>query len=91
MPIFELMPIDLGHINWRASMVWDQAVIRAEHEMDARLLAANTFQVAATRAVGEQVPIPPWTDPALVDCRELDDTEWEADGPPAVLFPEGFS
>lgn len=86
-----LTAIDPDHINWRASMVKDRAVIRAINELDARLLATRTFRIAAVRAVGEPVPIPPWTDAALVACREIEDSGWEADGPPAVLFPESFS
>ncbi len=100
MPIYELTAYDPDNINWRTSMVKDRAVIRAEDEMDARLFAANTFRIAAipyflrqgrARAAGEPVSVPPWTDPTLVACREIEDSDWEADGPSAVLAPEGFA
>ncbi len=90
MPIYELTAIDPDHINWRASMVNDRAVIRADNEMNARLLANRTFRVAAIGPARGRVPVPPWTDPTIVACREIEDSDWETDGPPAVLFPESF-
>ncbi len=86
MPIYELTAYDPGNINWRASMVKDRAVIRADDEMDARLLANRKFRIAVVGPAGEPVPKPPWTDPTLVACREIEDSDWETDGPPAVLF-----
>ena len=88
MPIFELTANVPDHINWRASVVKDRAVIRADNETDARLFANRRFRVAAKGPAGGAEPAPPWTDLTLVACREIEDSNWETDGPPAVLFPE---
>ncbi len=90
MPIFELTANVPDHINWRASVVKDRAVIRAGNEMDARLLANRKFRVAAIGPAGGPQPVPPWIDSTLVACREIEDSDWETDGPPAVLFPRSL-
>lgn len=93
MAVFELIPIALDNPRWAASQVTERAIVRAADEDAARKLAQSSFARAAGKEHGfasDPVLHPPWMDGDLVECRPLDGPEYDPDGPPAVLLPEGY-
>ena len=90
MKIWELLPIDPANENWAASTRGGRVVIRAESEDRAREIASTKFRSAATKSGSAPVPYPPWMHPDLVECRELTDGSFDAEGDEAVLKPADY-
>ncbi len=90
MSIWELTPINSTDTNWRTSRYNEPVVIRAPSEERAREIAVLTFQRAAEREPGETVPICPWGYEGLVQCRQLEESDYSEDGPEAILDPAEY-
>jgi hypothetical protein len=91
MPIWKLSPIDLKAEDWKRSTHKKNSIIRAKDEDEARDVAACCFDHAALVTTPNTL-LSPWPNPALVQCVQLEsDGSWEADGPPAVLDPAGYT
>lgn len=85
MKVWELLPIDPTNENWAASTYNRSVVVRADNEDRAREIAKLEFRTAASKLGA--VPYPPWQHPDLVECCELTDGSFDAEGDEAILDP----
>lgn len=87
MKIFELTPINEDSHHWRASTYRGRLVVRAKDERGARTVAFGAFGIAVECKPGAELAVNPWRLPELVECREVQDSVHDADGPAMVLEP----
>lgn len=67
-----------------------EAIVRADSEKEARMLASVAFQVATeTQASGKAVDAP-WRSPDFVDCSALMGSSFQEEGVGRVLNPVIF-
>jgi hypothetical protein len=85
--IYSLRPIDPNVAEWKASTWRKEVVVRAASERSARMLAARGFAIAVERKLGQRLLVVPWTHAEFVECREIHESSYEADGPEVVLSP----
>jgi hypothetical protein len=90
-PVFRLLPVDLGHPSWAASTHKDECQVRAPSEEAARALAHDRFRTAASNKPGEPVPVSPWKNLDLVRAEVMEETGQREDGPDQILVPMGYS
>jgi hypothetical protein len=70
--LYELVPIDPAHPDWRASTRRTRVLVRAQGETLARWQASCAFHVNVRRREGEDAtPEDPWLNPARTACRRL--------------------
>jgi hypothetical protein len=87
MSIWKLEPVNLIDNCWRASTYAGEVVIRAESEIEARLLAARAFGKAVEVNASQPVAIVPWDVGNFVSARLLQSSEYDEVGPKAILGP----
>ena len=63
-------------------------IVRAPSEKEARRLAEASFGVAQKVKLGDNTPNSPWNDPAIVAGVSIQDQQYSADGPAAILHPK---
>ena len=90
MQIWELEPSNFEHSSWRISRFKDRAVIRAASEKRAREIAGRAFESAAKGNLGDDTPLPVWSNAALVKARRLEGSKYPEDGPEAILEPPQY-
>jgi len=87
MPIWKLEPVEpLEGYHWRSAYV-GPVFVRASDEIVARGTAQDAFGVAGTKPPGGEVPLMPWSLGRFSTCSLVKDSEYEEDGPEAVLGP----
>lgn len=87
MPIWKLSPIDLIDPNWEASSHRGAAIVRAENEEAARVLAQKVFGVKTGFPPGRGITAPPWKRAELVKAECYEQSLYENEGPNEVLLP----
>ena len=90
MPIWKLDPIDLTDQNWAASRRKGPVIIRAPTEDRARQIAQGAFAIGVSPTPGTELPFSPWKYPNLVTCQPDTSTEYDEDGPDAILDPADY-
>ena len=91
MKIWKLSPLDLNFAGWRYSEHKGDAIVRAEDEKEARDLAVRHFSSMAEKVSPcQETPRSPWDNSSVVECIELDNSEYPTDGLAKVLKPESF-
>ncbi len=88
MPIWRLEPINPDDDHWQASTYAGPLSVRAADDDKARELAASQFRIGAGKPPGAEDPKPPWLYSWLVTCERIKVSEFEEDGPDAILGPE---
>ena len=88
MAIWKLEPTNLESPDWQISSYRGRAIVRAPDATSSRRMAAEQFTRAArTPLIGRDSPASPWTNPELVTCTELHDSNFDPEGPAEVLDP----
>lgn len=90
MPLFKLRPIaeNLTHPDWERSTHTAECQVRAANEREAREFAKAKFNTAASQPTpSASVPVNPWLNSDLVECKEI--AHLGGDMPPhgTVLIP----
>ena len=93
MPIWKLEPVDPMEDHWRRSAWGATVFIRAKDELAARGMAQNAYGVAAggfagTLPPGAETPLLPWEHDLISTCEQVEDSEYDTDGPDEILSPE---
>ena len=88
MPIWKLVPINPDDFHWGASTYIGSVFVRAADEDKARELAASEYYIGVMKPPMTEIPKPPWLYPWLANCTRVDDSEYDEDGPDAILGPE---
>ncbi len=88
MAIWKLEPIDPNDDHWRASAYCGPVFARAPDEAGARHLAVGAFGIAAGGLAGAKAPRLPWLYAWLVTCERLEESDFDEEGPDAILGPE---
>ncbi len=83
MRLFRLSPIDLSDISWERSHHLGEAIIRAEDEHEARLLAADLWDSSTL----DGTFINPWSRPSFSTCEEIPAGTHSSEGPSEILEP----
>ena len=92
MSIWQLDPLDKGHPNWRTSTYDGRVIIRCADAFGARRIARLSFTIAVEKThIGETIPEPPWPLEGYVKCQQLTDSEYDEDGPDAILDPAEYN
>jgi hypothetical protein len=90
--IWKLSPIDLQAEEWECSIYKNDVVIRAAYEHEARDVAKGRFGIATAKRKSSRTLHSPWSQPTIVKCIRMEaDSNWEIDGPPAVLDPSNYA
>ena len=88
MPIWRLEPINPDDHHWQASTYAGPLTVRAADEDKAREGAASQFRIGAEKSPGAEVPRTPWLYSWLATCARIEDSEFEENGPEAILSPQ---
>lgn len=88
MPIWKLGPVNPDEHHWRASTYVGSVIVRAPDEATAGSVAAAAFGIAVAIAPGAEVPLLPWIHSWLVTCVRLDNSDFDEEGPEAILGPD---
>ncbi len=88
MPIWKLEPVNPDEHHWRRSTYVGPAIVRAPDEARAGRVAADAFGIAAEKIPGAEVPLLPWIHSWLVTCVRLENSDFDEEGPEAILGPE---
>ena len=88
MSIWKLKPVNPDEHHWRASTYVGPVIVRAPDEATARFFAAKAFGIAAELLPGLEVSLLPWVHSRLVTCVRLDNSDFDEEGPEAILGPE---
>lgn len=86
MRVYKLTPIDLSDLSWEHSRHQGEAIIRAENEHEARLLASELWEDRTSGTF-----INPWSRPSFSSCEEIHPGSHDPEGPAAVLQPDPAS
>lgn len=62
----------LGHVNWKASTHRTPLIVFAKNEDKARDYAVSATVIGVERKLGQPTAFPPWRDPELVSCSQVD-------------------
>jgi len=87
MLIWKLEPADPTADHWRCSKWVGTLFIRAKDEFAARGMAQNAFGIVAEMLPGLD-PQLPWLHDWISNCEQVEDSEYDADGPDEILSPE---
>lgn len=74
MPVFSLRPVaeNLTHPDWVRSTHTKECHVSATNEAEARDFAKSKFDIAASKpSPSALVPVSPWLNPDLVECKEV--------------------
>ncbi len=88
MPIWKLEPASPDEHHWRASTYVGPVIVRAPDEATAGSVAAAAFGITPEMIPGAEVPLVPWGYPWLVTCVRLENSDFDEEGPEAILGPE---
>jgi len=88
MRVYELKPTSEALDDWEANEYKGTVIVRAQDEKSARLKASFGFFTLTKEESGRDTPIPPWQNGKLVICKQLDNSEYEEEGPEEILFPK---
>ena len=88
MPIWKIEPVNPDEPHWRASTYVGPVIVRAADKVRARGVAAEAFGIAAEKPPGAEVPLVPWDYSWLVTCVRLENSDFDEEGPEAILGPE---
>ena len=96
MPIWKLEPVDPMADHWRRSTWGATVFIRAKDELAAREMAQNAYGVAAggfagtlpAVTPGAETPLLPWVHDLISTCEQVEDSEYDTDGPDEILSAE---
>ena len=87
MPIWKLEPINSDDDHWKASRYVGPLFVRAADDDGARELAAMEYRKSEGNLPSGKVPTTPWRYAWLANCTRVEDTEYDEDGPDAILGP----
>jgi hypothetical protein len=78
--------------HWRLSTWGATVFIRAKDELAAREMAQNAYGVAVggfagTLPPGAETPLLPWEHDLISTCEQVEDSEYDTDGPDEILSP----
>ena len=90
MKIWKLSPLDLDFAGWGCRPHHGDLIVRAEDEEKARNIATQKFRAAVPKLPGQETPLNPWNDSTVVECIELDDSNYSTDGSAELLEPADF-
>ena len=88
MPIWKLEPINPDDEHWTASRYVGPLFVRAADDDGARELAAMACRIVEGKLPSGKVPTMPWRYAWLANCTRVEDSEYDEDGPDAILGPE---
>jgi hypothetical protein len=88
MPVWKLKPVNLDSPHWRASIYKGEVIVRASDEHDARNQATLAFGICVKTTSRENTIINPWRQNNLVECFQINDAEYEEQGPSTILHPD---
>ena len=88
MMIWTLEPINPDDHHWQASTYAGPLTVRAADEDKARELAVSQFRIDAEKPLGAEVSRTPWLYSWLATCTRIEASEFEEDGPEAILGPQ---
>ncbi len=87
MPIWKLEPINPDDDHWTACRYVGPLFVRAADDDGARELTALQYAKGEEKLSGGNVPKTPWLYAWLATCTRLEDSEYDSDGPDAILGP----
>jgi hypothetical protein len=88
MPVWKLIPIDLNHRYWKASLYQKEVVVRARSVKKAREIASLRFLTAKKKTIlGEETPGDPWAEPTLVSAVEIKGENYPDTGEEEIVGP----
>ncbi len=90
MAIWMLEPTTRESEHWKASTYRGTIIVRAPDEKAARQRATRAFIIMVKKTRGASTPLPPWTDPTLVTCTRVENSQYPEDGPTKVLEPPHY-
>ena len=88
MPIWKLKPINPDDEHWNASAYTGPLFVRAADDDGARELAASEYHRGAEKPSVAKVLKTSWPYAWLTTCTRVEDSEYDEDGPDAILGPE---
>ncbi len=88
MPIWKLEAVDPTVDHWRCSKWVGTVFIRAKDELGARGMAQMAYGIDAEQLPGGEVPLMPWVHEGISACEQVEDSEYDVDGPDVILGPE---
>ncbi len=80
MPIWKLEPINPDDDHWGASTYNGPLFVRAADEDIARELATSEYRIGAEKS--------PWLYAWLTNITRIEDSDYDEDGPDAILGPQ---
>jgi len=89
MPVYKLEPTSEDSADWQVSEYKGPVIVRAQNEDSARLkvqIEFGPFNKIEER--GNDTLVPLWQNDNLVICKQLDNSEYEEEGPEEILFPK---
>jgi len=86
MPVYRLEPTSEDSADWQVSEYKGPVIVRAQNENSARDKVAIKFGALCKEERGSDILIPPWQNDKLVICKQLDNSEYEEEGPDEILF-----
>ncbi len=89
MRVYELKPTSEALDDWEANEYKGTVIVRAQDEKSARKkVAVSEFGYwERIEELGSDVQSP-WEDDKLVICKQLDNSEYEEEGPEEILSPK---
>ena len=87
MPVWRLIPVDLGDPNWEASAHRGLVIVRAPSEASARETAEAAFGAPTRFRPGKGMRVPPWMRSELVRAEIIDHPVYAVEGPTEILEP----
>jgi len=88
MRVYDLKPTSEALDDWEANEYKGTVIVRAQDEKSARDKAQFVSLSLTEKESGEDEPISPWQDDKLIICKQLDNSEYEEEGPEEILFPK---
>ncbi len=89
MRIYELKPTSEALDDWEANEYKGTVIVRAQDEKSARdKVAVSEFGYFETIEEFGSEPKSPWQDDGIVTCKQLDNSEYEEEGPEEILSPK---
>ena len=88
MPIWKLDPINIDDEHWTASRYVGSLFVRAADDDGARELAAMAYRIGEGKLPSDTVPKMPWLYAWLANCTRVENSDYDEDGPDAILGPE---
>jgi len=89
MSVYKLEPTSEALDDWNASEYKGPVIVRAQNENSARKkVAVSEFGYwERIKELGSDVQSP-WEVEEIVTCKQLDNSEYEEEGPDEILFPK---